>query len=168
MVDTKAAPATIHHTSSAQTKQTSRDAPGSAEAKLLSTISAPTNKDILSGRGRVVDQHPGNRVFRRFIKEAADKYSHRSTPRAYKPLISKAVRQQLENEGMRLSRGIMIYPAPPGENLARKKLNRRLDMRSETGAIIASTLSQECLVRARPDGANNKDGDHQKITEAWV
>lgn len=66
-----------------------------------STSTGLTNKDIACGRGRRLEQHPGNVTFRGFIQEVSKEYSHKNTSRSRKALISKYIRIRVEDEDMR-------------------------------------------------------------------
>lgn len=75
--------------------------PRTTAGAVVSPLCQPTNKDIVCGRGRGLDQHPGNKVFRHFIEGVATAYTHESTSKSYKASISYSIRKQIENEGMR-------------------------------------------------------------------
>lgn len=64
---------------------------------------SPQPKDILSGRGRGLSNHAGNKVFNDIIKEHALAYHDASETRGgRKSLIVKLIRQRLSGDNMRL------------------------------------------------------------------
>lgn len=74
---------------------------------------AVTAKDVLLGRGNLVNNSAGNQMFRSLIKENAGKYV-KAASRAQKELIAKQILHQIEQYGGRFMRpveGSSILPS---------------------------------------------------------
>ena len=59
-----------------------------------------TDNDVLFGRGRAIEKHPGNRAFRLYVQQYADEYSQAS--RAVKSHMLSEVLQSVKKRGVRM------------------------------------------------------------------
>jgi hypothetical protein len=60
-----------------------------------------TDNDVICGRGRAIWKHPGNTVFRAFIRQHTDAYAE-ATSRTEKSNILMALLQQLKERNVRI------------------------------------------------------------------
>ncbi|KAI2505661.1 hypothetical protein MHU86_8809 [Fragilaria crotonensis] len=59
-----------------------------------------TSKDVVCGRGRELERHPGNVAFRRFIRQFSDEYA--SADRAKKSIMLAYLLQQMKESSVRI------------------------------------------------------------------
>lgn len=59
-----------------------------------------TETDVLFGRGRAIEKHPGNRAFRLYIQQYSDEYSKAS--RAVKSYMLSDILESVKRRGVRM------------------------------------------------------------------
>lgn len=59
-----------------------------------------SENDVLFGRGRAIEKHPGNRAFRLYIQQYADEYSRAS--RAVKSYMLTEILESVKKRGVRM------------------------------------------------------------------
>lgn len=71
----------------------------------MSLITKPYDSDILCGKDKTFNKHPGNRAYRELIEEHAVSYSNESS-KQIKMKVTKQIVQQLEASGARFIRKV--------------------------------------------------------------